>query len=231
MIKYLRFVPNLFTSANLFSGCLAIVFAFEGRLDISLYLVILSSVFDFFDGFMARILKATSVIGRELDSLSDLISFGMAPATMIYVASENIWNPAFLKYLPFLIVVFSALRLAKFNVDTRQETDFVGLPTPANALFFISFANLIYNTEFITNQIIVGTVIAFFSLLLVSEIKMFSLKKMSHNNIKVVNAVLLLIVGALAVYYMKLYAGVVIIPVYLLFSGIMSIFANERKTL
>ena len=126
MIKYFRFIPNLITSANLFCGCLAVVFAFDGKLDIALYFVLFAAILDFLDGFAARLLKAYSAIGKELDSLADLISFGMAPATMLYVASEDIWNMSLFKYLPFLIVVFSALRLAKFNIDTRQETDFIG---------------------------------------------------------------------------------------------------------
>lgn len=231
MIKYFKFVPNLFTSANLFCGCLAVVFAFDGKLDVALYFVLFAAVLDFLDGFAARLLKAYSAIGKELDSLADLISFGMAPATMLYVASEEIWGFTFLKYLPFLIVVFSALRLAKFNIDTRQETDFIGLPTPANAIFFISFANLIYYSEFIISQVLIGVITVFFSLLLVSEIKVFSLKKLSANKLKLVNAILLAIVSIVAVFYFKLFAGVVIIPFYLLFSGIATIFAGKNKIL
>jgi len=229
VIKYFKFVPNLFTSANLFCGCLAVVFAFDGKLDVALYFVLFAAVLDFLDGFAARLLKAYSAIGKELDSLADLISFGMAPATMLYVACKDIWSFAFFKYLPFLIVIFSAIRLAKFNIDTRQETDFIGLPTPANAIFFISFANLIYYSEFIISQVLIGVITVFFSLLLVSEIKVFSLKKLSANKLKLVNAILLAIVSIVAVFYFKLFAGVVIIPFYLLFSGIATIFAGVNN--
>ncbi|HPW66333.1 MAG TPA: CDP-diacylglycerol--serine O-phosphatidyltransferase [Salinivirgaceae bacterium] len=229
MIKYFRFIPNLITSANLFCGCLAVVFAFDGKLDIALYFVLFAAILDFLDGFAARLLKAYSAIGKELDSLADLISFGMAPATMLYVASEDIWNMPLFKYLPFLIVVFSALRLAKFNIDTRQETDFIGLPTPANAIFFISFANLIYYSELIINQVLIGMITLFFSLMLVSEIKVFSLKKLSANKLKLINAILLAIITIVAVFYFKLFAGVVIIPFYLLFSGIATIFVRKNN--
>ena len=133
------------------------------------------------------------------------------------------------KYLPFLIVVFSALRLAKFNIDTRQETDFIGLPTPANAIFFISFANLIYYSELIINQVLIGMITLFFSLMLVSEIKVFSLKKLSANKLKLINAILLAIITIVAVFYFKLFAGVVIIPFYLLFSGIATIFVRKNN--
>jgi len=229
VIKYFRFIPNLITSANLFCGCLAVVFAFDGKLDIALYFVLFAAILDFLDGFAARLLKAYSAIGKELDSLADLISFGMAPATMLYVASEDIWNMPLFKYLPFLIVVFSALRLAKFNIDTRQETDFIGLPTPANAIFFISFANLIYYSELIINQVLIGMITLFFSLMLVSEIKVFSLKKLSANKLKLINAILLAIITIVAVFYFKLFAGVVIIPFYLLFSGIATIFVRKNN--
>ena len=223
MIKHLKFVPNFLTSANLISGCLSIVFSFEGRLDIALYLVLLAAVFDFLDGFAARVLEAISPIGKELDSLSDLISFGLAPAVMIYVVSIDVWSQGIapvIKYLPFLLVVFSALRLAKFNVDTRQDSDFLGLPTPANALFFISFANLIQNYSLFQNETIIATTILFFSIMMVSELKIFSLKKIADDKVKLSFVILLVLVAVVSIGFYGLYAGVIIIPVYLLLSGI-----------
>jgi CDP-diacylglycerol--serine O-phosphatidyltransferase len=222
MKKHLTFVPNLITSANLFSGCLAVVFAFKGQLEMALLLVLLASIFDFLDGYAARVLNAISPIGKELDSLSDLISFGMAPAVMLYVASENIWGYDFLKYLPFLLVVFSALRLAKFNVDTRQESDFLGIPTPANAFFFVSFANLVKDVDYAQNQVVVAAFILFFSMIMVSELKIFSIKKLTVDKTKMVFTILLFIVGAVAIVFTRFYAGVIIIPVYLLLSGVKS---------
>ncbi len=222
MKKYLSFVPNLITSANLFSGCLAVVFAFKGQLEIALLLVLLASVFDFLDGLAARAFDAISPSGKQLDSLSDLISFGMAPAVMLYVASENIWHFSFLKYIPFLLVVFSALRLAKFNIDTRQESDFLGIPTPANAFFFVSFANLVHNQELAQNQILVTALVLFFSLIMVSELKIFSIKKLSVDKTKKVLTILLFLIGGVSIWFTQFYAGVIIIPAYLLLSGVKS---------
>lgn len=222
MKKYLSFVPNLITSANLFSGCLAVVFAFKGQLELALVLVLLASVFDFLDGFAARALDAISPIGKQLDSLSDLISFGMAPAVMLYVASENIWHFSFLKYIPFLLVVFSALRLAKFNIDTRQESEFLGIPTPANAFFFISFANVVRNQELAQNQILVMALVLFFSLIMVSELKIFSIKKLSVDKTKKVLTILLFLIGGVSIWFTQFYAGVIIVPAYLLLSGVKS---------
>lgn len=227
MIKYFRFIPNLLTLFNLLAGCVAVVYAFKSRLDLALYCVLVASFFDYIDGMMARLLRATSELGKELDSLADIVSFGVAPAAMLYVASENIWNISILSYIPFLIPAFSALRLAKFNIDTRQETDFMGLPTPANALFFISLANLVFDEPGYVNQYIIAAVVIFFSLILISEIKLFSLKKVSGNNLKL--AALLLLVPSIivAIYLTKLYAGVIIIPAYLLISGLANTLSNR----
>ena len=117
--------------------------AFEAKYELSLIFILLSAVFDFFDGMLARLLKAHSSIGKELDSLADDISFGIAPALIIFSLFKEMVYPVFMSgveeyipYLAFLIAVFSALRLAKFNVDERQTSSFIGLPTPANALFW-----------------------------------------------------------------------------------------------
>lgn len=130
-----RHIPNMITSLNLFSGCVACVFAFTGQFTFATYFILLAAVFDFLDGFVARLLKAYSVIGKELDSLADMVSFGLAPGVMLF-SFLSVINVYF-AFVAFLIPVFSALRLAKFNVDTRQTTSFIGLPTPANALFWV----------------------------------------------------------------------------------------------
>lgn len=130
-----KHIPNIITSLNLFSGCVACVFAFNGQFTFATYFILLAAVFDFFDGFVARLLKAYSVIGKELDSLADMVSFGLAPGIMLF-SFLSVINVYF-AFVAFLIPVFSALRLAKFNVDTRQTTSFIGLPTPANALFWV----------------------------------------------------------------------------------------------
>src|SRR5574344_602388 len=143
---FLRQFPNTLTCCNLISGSIATYFAFSGRPAMALLFIIVGAVFDFFDGFAARLLHVSSPIGKELDSLADDITFGMAPASIVYMLLGQLQYPDCLEdvrnYVPFcafLIAAFSALRLAKFNLDTRQTTSFIGLPTPANALFWASF--------------------------------------------------------------------------------------------
>ena len=171
---------------NLFSGCIAIVMAFEGAFLWVVFWVILAAIFDFFDGMSARILKAPSKIGKELDSLADVVSFGVAPAIAVFIMLrdysiyiELLTNiQSYIPYLAFIIPVFSALRLAKFNIDERQTSSFLGLPTPANALFWISYVYGVYNISS-TNSIfpyITLVLIIILSLLMVSEIPMFSFK-------------------------------------------------------
>ena len=137
MIK--KHIPNAITCANLFSGCIGIVYAFNGALETAAYFVLLSGIFDFFDGFAARLLNVKSNIGKDLDSLADMVSFGFLPGVVMYqLLSQSDYASPYLPYLAFIITVFSALRLAKFNNDTRQTEDFIGLNTPMNTDFFRS---------------------------------------------------------------------------------------------
>lgn len=144
-----KHIPNALTSGNLFLGCLAIIASNEGNPVTAAWFIIAAAVLDFLDGFVARLLKAHSEIGKQLDSLADVVSFGVAPGMIFYqhYQTELYFGNAFpqfvplliiLSYLPFLIPVFSAIRLAKFNIDTRQTDSFIGVPTPANALFILS---------------------------------------------------------------------------------------------
>lgn len=180
-----RFIPNTLTCLNLFSGCIASVMAFEADYNLALVFIILSAVFDFFDGMMARLLNAPSPIGKDLDSLADDVSFGVAPSLIVFSLFKEMHYPAFMDsvalYMPyaaFLISVFSALRLAKFNNDTRQTSSFVGLPVPANALFWASLVAgmhpVLVSGNF--NPLYLLALVCLFSWLLVSEIPMFSLK-------------------------------------------------------
>lgn len=180
-----RPIPNTLTCLNAFSGCIACVMAFEANYKLALLFIILSSVFDFFDGMMARVLDAHSAIGKDLDSLADDISFGLAPAFIVFSLFKEMHYPAMMEgiaplfpYLAFILSVFSALRLAKFNNDTRQTSSFVGLPVPANALFWASLVtgahDFLISDSFHPLYLLV--LVCFFSWLLVSEIPMFSLK-------------------------------------------------------
>lgn len=181
----IKHIPNTITCLNLFSGCVASVMAFEAQYHWALFFIILSAVFDFFDGMMARLLNAYSVIGKDLDSLADDVSFGFAPSAIVFALFREMTYPAYLEwaapyfpYLAFIISVFSALRLAKFNNDTRQTTSFVGLPVPANALFWASLVcgahSWLVHPSF--NPLYLLMLVCVFSWLLVSEIPMFSLK-------------------------------------------------------
>jgi len=180
-----RHIPNTVTCCNLFSGCLAIVWAYQGNYQVALGFILLGAVFDFFDGMLARALQAYSPLGKELDSLADDITFGVAPSMIVFSLFKEVSVPAFLSpvagYLPyaaFLIAVFSALRLAKFNIDTRQTSSFIGVPTPANALFWgalVVGAHDFLVSDFF-NACYLLLLVGFTSWLLVAEIPMFSLK-------------------------------------------------------
>lgn len=173
-----RHIPNTITSLNLLSGCFATVYALNGNFKCAFLFIIAGAVFDFCDGLAARALKAYSPMGKELDSLADMVTFGVAPAMILYRFQAE---SGFLIYLPLLIAVFSGLRLAKFNIDTRQSENFIGLATPSCALIC---GSLIYAAEtypqlagFLTAySYIVPMLALILCYLLVCEIPMFSFK-------------------------------------------------------
>ena len=173
-----KHIPNAITCANLFSGCIGVVFAFKGELEVAAYFVLLSGIFDFFDGMVARLLNVKSAIGKELDSLADMVSFGFLPGVVMFqLLKGGDYTNDYLPYVGFIITVFSALRLAKFNIDERQTEDFIGLNTPMNTLFIVSlpFIAKDYPTV-IGSSLLLIALVAITSFLLVSEIKIFSFK-------------------------------------------------------
>ena len=191
-----RNIPNTLTSCNLFSGCIAAYMAFHGNYKEALLFIVLGAMFDFFDGMTARLLHVSSPIGKELDSLADDITFGLAPAAIAFSLCKVVYSPDFLMpvagimpYTAFLIAVFSGLRLAKFNIDERQTSSFIGMPTPANALFWASLAvgghSFLISDNF--NAIYLFVLVVVMSLLLVAELPMFSLKfkdlSWGHNKV------------------------------------------------
>ena len=180
-----KYIPNTITCFNLASGCFATIMALQGDLKAAIIWIIIAAIFDFSDGLAARLLKDYSPLGKELDSLSDVVSFGVAPGMSLYVllatavGSLEISGISWLPYLAFVIPVFSGLRLAKFNVDERQSTSFIGMPVPAHALLWGSLSYVLQ--QFITNHalyILIACLIASMatSYLLVSEVPMFSMK-------------------------------------------------------
>ncbi|WP_214225455.1 CDP-diacylglycerol--serine O-phosphatidyltransferase [Pedobacter sp. B4-66] len=215
MIK--KHIPNAITCANLFSGCIGIVYAFNGALETAAYFVLLSGIFDFFDGFAARLLNVKSNIGKDLDSLADMVSFGFLPGVVMYqLLSQSDYASPYLPYLAFIITVFSALRLAKFNNDTRQTEDFIGLNTPMNTLFIVSlpFIQKDYPSVINSTVLLIGLT-ALLSWLLISEIKIFSLKFSSkswaQNKIKYI----FLIISALLLPFLKFAAVPFILILYI----------------
>ena len=177
MIK--KHIPNTITSCNLISGCIATYFAFQSDFEMALLFIIIGAVFDFFDGMSARLLGVSSPIGKELDSLADDITFGFAPSAIVfsYLSSFDIPHPL-IPYLAFIMAAFSALRLAKFNLDERQALGFIGLPTPANALFWGSLIVGLQQHDFYfegMEMVILGCTFTS-CYLLIAEIPMFALK-------------------------------------------------------
>lgn len=182
-----KHIPNTITCLNLISGCIATYWAFMGDYRMALLFIIIGAVFDFFDGMVARLLHVSSPIGKELDSLADDITFGFAPSAIIFsyldescaVANSTLCTlHSTLPFVAFILAAFSALRLAKFNLDERQALGFIGLPTPANALFWGALIGGLHGYQIYFDGmewcVIVGIFIS--SYLLVSEIPMFALK-------------------------------------------------------
>jgi CDP-diacylglycerol--serine O-phosphatidyltransferase len=178
-------IPNTITCCNLISGCIATYWAFMGIAYMALLFIVIGAVFDFFDGMVARLLHVSSPIGKELDSLADCVTFGFAPSAIVfsYLCTFHIHIPI-IPFLAFIMAAFSALRLAKFNLDERQALGFIGLPTPANALFWgsliVGLEDCSENYSLCTIHsslpylILIGTFISCW--LLISEIPMFALK-------------------------------------------------------
>jgi CDP-diacylglycerol---serine O-phosphatidyltransferase len=181
-----RHIPNLITLLNLFSGCVALVFVSQQEFEMAFYFVALGIFFDFFDGFFARLFKVSSPLGLQLDSLADMVTSGLVPG---YVMFQMFQKAQFLpeilhvvSFFGFVITLGSCYRLANFNIDTRQTDSFIGLPTPANALFILSlplvlkYSDSLFVLETLTNQSVLIVISLFSAYILNAEIPLFSLK-------------------------------------------------------
>lgn len=181
-MNIIRHIPNTITSMNLLCGVLGVICTFKGDFNTAFYLMLAAAVCDFCDGLSARLLKAYSDVGKELDSLADLISFGMLPSIMLFKLMENIHTEGIWCYIPLIIVVLSAVRLAKFNIDERQTENFIGLATPACAMICGSFVYYVSNDtgsvlySWAGTRFFIPVCSLILSMLLVSEIPMFSMK-------------------------------------------------------
>ena len=178
MIKH---IPNSITCCNLLSGCISIVLLCNGFVAAAGIMIFIAAVFDFLDGFAARLLKAYSPLGAQLDSLSDVVSFGVAPSFIMYyylnqVVKMDIGGVNVAPFAAFFLAVFAALRLAKFNIDDRQTTSFIGLPTPAMGIFVASLPftlgheSLSFMSALMTSPYFLYAIVALFSFLMISEI-------------------------------------------------------------
>lgn len=246
MMSLFRHVPNALTSGNLFLGAVGTYLALAGRPDLTAWCVLAAALLDFLDGFAARMLNAYSAIGKDLDSLADLVSFGVAPAavfsSMLHQGFSGQWGGDFwtltlgqqvLVLLPFVLVVFSALRLAKFNNDSRQTENFIGLTTTATGMFTVSLAYLVYHGQLDAlrwNSVgVVLGLVAVFSALLVSEIPMFSLKikhlRWKGNQHRYV----LLLISLVAVVLLKAGALALIVPAYVVYSLVLYLSAGTKS--
>ena len=212
-----KHIPNAITCANLFSGCVGIVFAFKGELEIAAYFVLLAGIFDFFDGMAARLLNVKSDIGKQLDSLADMVSFGLLPgAVMFQLLKLSNYSSEYLPYLGFIITIFSALRLAKFNIDERQTEDFIGLNTPMNTLFIVSLPFIAHDyPEIIGSSISLIAIIAITSYLLISEIKIFSFKLSDMNWAKNKMKFVFIVVSIILIGFLKFVAIPFILVLYI----------------
>jgi CDP-diacylglycerol---serine O-phosphatidyltransferase len=260
-------IPNLITACNMLCGVFAIILAFAGRIDIAPYFIFLAAVLDFFDGFVARLLKQQGELGKQLDSLADMISFGLAPGIIVLcvmvfqmsgteflgestVIKSMVMGAWFLKVqsldwndmLPFIALIipfFSLFRLAKFNIDTRQSESFIGLPTPANTIFFMAFPLLLAQyggttgwehdlIMLLIQPIVLIPIIVVMSLLLVSELPLFALKfknfKWKGNGTRYI----FLISCGILISTLLIWSIPIIVLLYLLLSFIQHILRKNR---
>jgi CDP-diacylglycerol--serine O-phosphatidyltransferase len=230
-----KHLPNFITCANLFSGCVGIVFAFQENLIFAAYCIFLAAIFDFFDGLASRVLQSFSGIGKDLDSLADVVSFGVLPSVILYelfLQAPQIGQVSlYLNFIAFLIPVFSALRLAKFNTDTRQAENFIGLPTPANAILIASFPLIIqqknsFYTAYILNPFFLSCFVLIMCSLLVAEMPLMSLKFKNRDFQKNIYRYLLLLFSAILILFFKFAAVPVMIIMYIALSVIQFRFAK-----
>ncbi|MEY3498783.1 MAG: hypothetical protein RL308_452 [Bacteroidota bacterium] len=238
MITIKRHIPNIITLINLLCGCIALVFAVDKNFDMAFYFVCLGIFFDFFDGFFARLFKVSSPLGLQLDSLADMVTSGVVPGYIMFQMLSNSVgsNPSgtFIPYFGFIITLGSCYRLANFNIDTRQTDSFIGLPTPANALFILSLPLILKNSdslmalELLTSHFVLLVITLLSAYILNAEIPLFALK-IKKINIKdnVLQIVFLLISMVLLGLFQ--FAGVALVIVfYILLSVIMNLITGKK---
>lgn len=231
-----RNIPNALTCGNLLCGCIGVVEAFHNNLLLSCILIGIALIFDFFDGFLARLLKVASPIGKDLDSLADMVTFGLLPSIIVYQLLMQsipdlfgIWKA----YPAFIIAIFSAIRLAKFNNDPRQSDSFIGVPTPANAMLVASLPLIVHIEGGMWKDIIINTnnllvFSAIMSYLLVMEMPLIALKFKSFGWVGNEARYLLLLSTMILLLTLKIVAVPAILVLYILLSAIDNIRKKNR---
>jgi CDP-diacylglycerol--serine O-phosphatidyltransferase len=230
-----KHIPNLITLLNLLCGCIALVFAGEANFEMAFFFVCLGIFFDFFDGFFARLFHVSSPLGLQLDSLADMVTSGVVPGFVLFKMLSNSVNSdpslMYLPYLGFIITLGSCYRLANFNIDTRQTDSFIGLPTPANALFILSLPLILKNSdsllvlELLINPWVLLFVAVLSAYILNAEIPLFALKIKKFNLKDNTLQLFFLLISILLLAYLQ-FAGVALIIV---FYVLLSIISNKFK--
>ncbi len=244
MQKYFKWLPHALTLSNLLMGCVAIRFALQDNLADATIFMVIAMVFDFFDGFAARMLKVSGPLGKQLDTLADMVTFGVAPAMILYMMASDsqahthydnwLWgNPVMVQYLAYSIAIASAWRLAVFNIDEGQEYGFKGLPTPANAMIVASLPWIAVNYDFpwlaqqLQNPYILILIMALCTWLPVSGIKLIALKFKNFSIADNLDKYIIILVGGLSVAFFGLGGMLPTVVIYIL----VSIFWPKGKTI
>jgi len=236
-----KHIPNFITLMNLLAGILSIYLGMKGEIQLSAAMIFVAAIFDFFDGFLAKVLNAKSDIGVQLDSLADMVSFGVAPAFVLFhtfgmpeVGSSSI---KYLPFIAFIVPLFSALRLAKFNIDEEQTSSFIGMPTPAVALLLASFPIMILGClaenkglyyDIVTNPYFLAGIAIVSSFLMVSPLPMFALKFTSVSWGENQTRYIFIVLSVFLIVLLKLAAIPLIILMYLLLS-IVLVFSKSKN--
>nr|WP_315155847.1 CDP-alcohol phosphatidyltransferase family protein [uncultured Flavobacterium sp.] len=232
-----KHIPNTITLLNLFCGCIALVFVSKNQFEMAFFFVCLGIFLDFFDGFFARLFKVSGPLGLQLDSLADMVTSGVVPGFVMFrmMQESSIFmyegHMQFFPYLGFIITLGSCMRLAKFNIDTRQTDSFIGLPTPANALFILSLPLVLENysreslivIEILTEKWVLLLISLFSAYILNAEIPLFSLKIKKFNFKDNVLQIIFLAVSVLLLFFLQ-YLGVTLV---IIFYVLLSVINNK----
>lgn len=222
-----KHIPNLITLLNLLSGCIALVFVSQDNYWFAFYFVCLGIFFDFFDGFFARILKVQSPLGVQLDSLADMVTSGVVPGFVMFKMLSELSSEAFLPYFGFIITLGSCYRLAKFNIDTRQTDSFIGLPTPANALFILSLPLIsqAFVADLLSNVWVLMGISVLSAFILNAELPLFSLKIKNFSFVKYKLQIVFLILAVILLLAFQILG----LPLVILLYVLLSVFNNMQK--